>query len=177
MANATQKPKAWVTLLTNPEYVASKYCWTVLNAQNRGADSPATLALYRTMESVSDYPLIIMATDSLPQWARNALTKRGLRIIDVPHLSPAAGQHSGFDPSFVRFNDAWTKLRIFGLTEFERLILIDSDMVFLRGMDELFDYELPGKDWIAAAPACVCNPFQIAHYPEDWYVVHHPYSI
>jgi alpha-N-acetylglucosamine transferase len=122
------------------------------------------------MESVSDYPLIIMATDSLPQWARNALTKRGLRILDVPHLSPAAGQHSGFDPSFVRFNDAWTKVRIFGLTEFERLILIDSDMVFLKGMDELFDYELPGKDWIAAAPACVCNPFQIAHYPEDWYV-------
>ena len=111
-----------------------------------------------------------MATDSLPQWARNALTKRGLRILDVPHLSPASGQHSGFDPSFVRFNDAWTKLRIFGLTEFERLILIDSDMVFTRGMDELFDYKLPGDDWIAAAPACVCNPFEIAHYPEDWYV-------
>ena len=25
MTNPTQKPKAWVTLLTNPEYVASKF--------------------------------------------------------------------------------------------------------------------------------------------------------
>lgn len=124
--------------------------------------------MYRTLESVSDYPLVIMATETLPQWARTALDLQGLRIIDVPHLSPVAGQHTGFDPSFARFNDAWTKMRVFGLTEFERIILIDSDMVFLRGMDELFDYELPGDNWIGAAPACVCNPFKIAHYPEDW---------
>jgi hypothetical protein len=58
---------------------------------------------------------------------------------------------------------------VFGLEQFERVILIDADMIFLRGMDELFDLEL--KDgWIGAAPACVCNPFKIADYPTDWYV-------
>lgn len=110
-----------------------------------------------------------MATDSLPPWARKILTEQQhLEIIDVPHLSPAAGQHPGFDGHFARFDDAWSKLQVFGLTQYERLIMIDSDMIFLKEMDELFDMELPGKDWIAAAPACVCNPFKIADYPKDW---------
>jgi alpha-N-acetylglucosamine transferase len=110
-----------------------------------------------------------MATENLPLWSREVLTKMGLEIIDIPHLAPAAGQHAGFEGGhFARFDDTWTKLRVFGLTQYERLILIDSDMIFLRGMDELFDMELPGRDWIAAAPACTCNPFKIADYPKDW---------
>ena len=91
-----------------------------------------------------------------------------MEIVDIPHLSPKQGQHPGFDPTFVRLNDAWTKLRVFGLEGYERLVLIDSDMIFTRGMDEIFDLELPGDDWIGAAPACVCNPFKIEHYPADW---------
>ena len=123
-----------------------------------------------TLRAVSAYPLIVMATESLPKSSRNIITRQGIQIVDVDHLVPAAGQHPGFDASFSRFNDIWTKLRVFGLTQFERVILIDSDMIFCRGMDELFDMPLPGRDWIAAAPACVCNPFQIADYPADWYV-------
>jgi alpha-N-acetylglucosamine transferase len=109
-----------------------------------------------------------MATDSLPASCKDVLRGEGLRVINVEHLSPAEGQHGGFDAKFNRFNDAWTKLAVFGLTEFERIILVDADMLFLRPMDELFDLQLPGDDWIAAAPACVCNPFKIPTYPSDW---------
>jgi alpha-N-acetylglucosamine transferase len=126
------------------------------------------LVLNRTLQAVSKYPLVIMATDTLPASSRDVLQRSGLRIVDVDHISPAEGQHSGFDTSFNRFNDAWTKLAVFGLTEFEKIILIDSDMLVLQSMDELFDMKLPGEDWIAAAPACVCNPFKIEHYPADW---------
>jgi alpha-N-acetylglucosamine transferase len=126
------------------------------------------LAVYRTLKAVSKYPLIVMATDTLPAASRRLIKDAGLTIVDIPHLSPATGQHAGFDPTFVRLNDAWTKLQVFGLTQYERLILIDADMIFLRPMDELFDLELPGDDWIGAAPACICNPLKIAHYPSDW---------
>lgn len=37
-------------------------------------------------------------------------------------------------------------------------------------MDEIFDMPLPGLDWIAAVPACICNPFKVKNYPKDWYV-------
>lgn len=127
------------------------------------------MTVHYTLRAVSAYPLVVLATDTLPQSSRDLINDAGMDIIDVPHLAPAAGQHAGFDPSFARFNDAWTKLAVFGLEQFERVILIDADMIFLRGMDELFDLEL--KDgWIGAAPACVCNPFKIADYPTDWYV-------
>jgi len=128
----------------------------------------AVLVLYRTLRAVSSYPLVVIATDTLPELSRRAISDAGLDIIDISHLSPAAGQHPGFDPTFSRLDEAWTKLRIFSLSQYERIILIDSDMIFLRQMDELFDLELPGPDWIAAVPACVCNPLNISHYPPDW---------
>jgi alpha-N-acetylglucosamine transferase len=126
------------------------------------------LTMYRTLRAVSSYPLIVMVTDTLPESSRNIIRRTGIDVVPVAHITPALGQHPGFDPTFVRLNDAWTKLRIFGLTEYDRLVLIDSDMIFLRGMDEVFDLELPGDDWIGAAPACVCNPLKLAHYPKDW---------
>lgn len=127
------------------------------------------LTVNYTLKAVSSYPLLVMATESLPPSSRAIIQKQGMEIIDVPHLSPQGDKHPGFDPTFVRLNDAWTKLRVWSLTDYERVVLIDSDMIFLRGMDEIFEMDLE-SGWIAASPACICNPFKIAHYPEDWYV-------
>lgn len=90
-----------------------------------------------------------------------------MEVYEIPPLVPEG--HDGFDPKFARFADTWTKLQVFSVQGYDRLILIDADTIFLRGMDELFTMALP-EDWIAAAPACTCNPFKFAHYPEDWYV-------
>lgn len=46
-------------------------------------------------------------------------------------------------------------------------MLIDSDMIIRKNMDELFDIGLE-RDWIAAAHVCACNPRKFAHYPRDW---------
>jgi alpha-N-acetylglucosamine transferase len=110
-----------------------------------------------------------MATTTLPISSRTILERAGLEIVDVTPITPAPGAHPGFDAHFARFADTWTKLRAFGMTEYERIILIDSDMIFTREMDELFDLDMP-SDWVGAAPACTCNPFKISHYPKDWYV-------
>lgn len=126
------------------------------------------LVLHRTIRSVSKYPLVVMATAALPEPSRAVLRDVGIDIVDVDHLEPAEGQHPGFDAKFNHFHEIWTKLAVFSLTDYDRVILIDSDMLFLRPMDELFDLVLPGDDWIAAAPACVCNPLKIPHYPTDW---------
>ena len=53
----------------------------------------------------------------------------------------------------------------------QRVVMLDSDMIVMRNMDELMELDLP-SDWIAAAHACACNPRKLAHYPEDWWASH-----
>ncbi|WFC94700.1 hypothetical protein MBRA1_001334 [Malassezia brasiliensis] len=74
--------------------------------------------------------------------------------------------------AFARFTNVWTKLRAFELTEYERVVLVDSDMLVCRNMDELMDMPLgtPEHPAIAAGFACTCNPNRIPTYPTDWCV-------
>lgn len=49
----------------------------------------------------------------------------------------------------------------------QRVVMMDSDMIVMRNMDELMELDLP-SDRISAAHACACNPRKLAHYPADW---------
>lgn len=78
-----------------------------------------------------------------------------------------------------RFYDCWSKLVPFSLTEYERIVQLDSDMLVLQNMDELMDLELDppsmegtGDRVFAASHACVCNALKKPHYPKSWYVCH-----
>lgn len=147
----------WTTLLTNTAYL------------------PGLLTLdYSLKRSKSAYPLIVLYTDGLPSEAHDALNRRGIQKRLVHYLLPEAGNDYSNDP---RFYDCWTKMAPFGLTEYERVVQLDSDMLVLRNMDELMDIELDppemegkGNRVFAASHACVCNPLKKKHYPADWYV-------
>ncbi|KAI6132726.1 glycosyltransferase family 8 protein [Pisolithus croceorrhizus] len=140
---------AYVTLLTKSSYF------------------PAVLVLDYTLRSVgSCYPLVVMVTASLPQECRYVLTGRGIRLRDIANLEALEGVHS-LAHHDTRFHDTWTKLRVFELVEFKRVVLLDADMIVMRNMDELFDIELPA-DTIAATHVCACNPRRLPHYPSDW---------
>ncbi|KAF7339366.1 hypothetical protein MSAN_02150500 [Mycena sanguinolenta] len=148
---------AYVTLLTKVSYLAG------------------TLVLwYGLQESQSAYPLVVMVTPELEQDARNVLEKFGIRMIEVQSLLPEDGVHK-LSESDKRFHDTWTKLRqaisvadgVFWLIEFDRVVLLDSDMVVKKNIDDLMTMELP-KGGIAAVHVCACNPRKFAHYPPDW---------
>ncbi|GAA6004904.1 hypothetical protein JCM10207_008447 [Rhodosporidiobolus poonsookiae] len=142
--------KCWATLLTRTNYL-------------QGA-----LVLHHSLvKSGSKYPLVVFATPELPQIARDILTQRGIPIRDIEFLSPPADQKKELDNHDARFHDTWTKLRVFELEEFERLVLLDSDMLVVRNMDELMEMPLE-EGWIAAAHACTCNPKKLSHYPKHW---------
>ncbi|GAA5937422.1 glycosyltransferase family 8 protein [Sporobolomyces koalae] len=141
--------KAWVTLLTKTSYLQG------------------CLVLHHTLERVgSKYPLVVFATPELPQEAREVLQRKGIRVRDIKYLEPPKDGKE-LDQHDHRFADTWTKLRCFEMTEYDRVVMLDSDMVVTRNMDELMEMSLePG--WIAAAHACTCNPKKLAHYPSDW---------
>lgn len=115
----------------------------------------------------SKYPLVAMVTplDSrLPQEYRDVLAQAGCIVREIKYLVPEGGGYTGVEARFV---DSWTKLRAFGLSEYERLVLIDSDMLARKNMDELLDMPLD-EGWIAGSHVCTCNPLRIPHYPSSW---------
>jgi len=133
----------------------------------KNAYLPGALVVEQCLRSVgSRYPLVAMVTSTLPQEARDVLRKRGIKVKDVDPLHPGDSVHQ-LAAHDSRFADTWTKLRGFSLSEYDRVVLLDSDMIVMRNMDELMDLELP-EGWIAAVHACACNPRKLAHYPADW---------
>ncbi|KAL9082132.1 MAG: hypothetical protein Q9159_006697 [Coniocarpon cinnabarinum] len=158
MASAHEAPplrKAWVTLITNTDYL------------------PGLLVLnHSLLRTGTRYPLVALYTDALSLDAHRVLDRRAIPKRRVQALSPRISRSYGDDP---RFADVWTKLSIYELVEFDRVVLLDSDMLVRRNMDELMDLPLDGPDMkgrgkraLAACHACVCNPLKKLHYPPDW---------
>ncbi|KAF8912780.1 nucleotide-diphospho-sugar transferase [Gymnopilus junonius] len=145
--------------------MGSKYAYVTLLTKNSYLAGVLVLDLCLRMVD-SKYPLVVMVTPSLPEEAKAVIHKRHILTREVKILRPPEGKHTlAADDS--RFADTWTKLRGFELEEFSRIVLLDSDMIVLKNMDELMLLDLP-HDHIAAVHVCSCNPRDIIHYPLDW---------
>ncbi|CZT44233.1 related to galactinol synthase [Rhynchosporium secalis] len=152
---ATESKRVWTTLITNTKYLSG------------------LLTLdYSLKKHSSKYPLVALYTDAFPREGHAVLAACGIPSQKVEYLLPKAGRDYSNEP---RFYDCWTKLTPFSLTEYDRVVQLDSDMLVMQNMDELMEMELDGPEMegkgkrvFAAGHACVCNPLKKVHYPENW---------
>lgn len=139
---------AWVTLLTQPNYLIG------------------VRALARSLAlSNSRYPLVVMVTANIDADARALLEQDGCVVTEVAPLRPRPQLQESY--ANARFAEVWTKLAAWTLTDYARVAFLDADMLVTQNMDELFDLPL-NSGTIAACHACRCNPERIASYPADW---------
>ncbi|RMJ21410.1 Glycosyl transferase family protein [Aspergillus sp. HF37] len=151
----TDSTKVWTTLITNTAYL------------------PGLLTLdYSLRRAGSQYPLLVLYTDSFPAEGHAALDARAIPKRRVPYLLPTVPKEYTND---VRFYDCWSKLTPFSLVEYDRVVQLDCDMLVLQNMDELMHLPLDppllagtGQRVFAACHACLCNPLNKRHYPDDW---------
>jgi inositol 3-alpha-galactosyltransferase len=157
--NPSSRPvqkRAWVSLLTRASYLPG----AILLADSLKANK-------------SKYPLLILITPSFPTHLLSTLNREAAltnsSLLMIESLTPPS-HNKPTSLIASRFEDTWTKLRVFELYKygFERLVFLDADMLVLRNMDEIFDVCLPGKDWIAANHACVCNLDSDSWAPKNW---------
>lgn len=138
--------RAWVTLLTRASYL------------------PGVLLLHYSLQRVkSAYPLVVIATPSLESSAIDALRALAIDVVPIEPLLPLV-------PVTViaeRFQDTWSKLRACGLPGYERIGLIDGDMLLFQNMDDLLEAPLPAG-WAAAVHTCLCNWTRDAWATDDW---------
>lgn len=95
----------------------------------------------------------------------DSLAERAIPTLQIPTLTPV----TSYSVTESRFNATWSKVNIFRLDQFERIAVLDGDMLVLKNMDELMDVPI-SDDGLAACHACVCNPRRLSYYPSTWYV-------
>jgi inositol 3-alpha-galactosyltransferase len=145
---------AYTTLITRASYLAG------------------VVILARTLKKHgSKYPLVVFYTRSLAESAVRALkleaTKSNLILRQCEPLLPRREITTFLIAK--RFEDTWTKLRVFELTDYDTVCYLDADMAIFRSMDDIFDKvsDLP-SDWLAANHTCVCNLDGDEWAPVDW---------
>ncbi|XP_078448140.1 putative glucuronosyltransferase PGSIP8 [Wolffia australiana] len=97
----------------------------------------ATRVMLRSIAKLNaDADLLVIASHDVPlQWQRTMKVEDGIKVVTVKNMrNPYEGQ-GNFDP---RFKLTLNKLYAWSLIEYERVVMIDSDNIFLQRADELF---------------------------------------
>ena len=115
--------RAYVTLLSSKNYL------------------PGVVVLHRSlMVSESRYPLYCMLSVSIDEETEQILEREGIRCIRLLH-SAVTGNINPVGQGFSPWNYTFDKLLIWGLTQFEKIVFLDCDMLILRNIDGLFEHE------------------------------------
>jgi len=144
MADVSEEPaarrRAWVTLLTNESY------------------AKGVMVLHRALVAVgSQFPLLVMVTDGVPQAVKASLESEGCELVRVKPLQLPRGRGGPPQYECAHFAECWLKLRMWEWElEFEQLVYLDADMLPLQNMDELLKELLCQQPALAAVPECSC---------------------
>jgi inositol 3-alpha-galactosyltransferase len=147
-----------------------KYAYTTLIT--RASYLAGVVILAHTLKKHgSKYPLVVFYTSTLSSKAIHTLTLESKKSNLILHKCDPLLPRKDIKPLLIakRFQDTWTKLRVFSLTDYDKVCYLDADIAIFRPMDQIFENvsDLP-KDWLAANHTCVCNLDHDSWAPEDW---------
>lgn len=97
-------------------------------------------ALAASIRRVSSVPLIVMCTEEADQSLLEGDNMIVREVTPIKNPNPLPGAQD-------RFLYTFTKLNIFAMTDWDRLVFVDADAILLQNIDELF-----AIDEFAAAP-------------------------
>lgn len=147
--------RTYATLVTRPSYLAG-----------------AVILAFSLRKHGSQYPLLVIYTQSLTELCVSVLKSEcsNLNIVlrEVNSLQPPNADSNVLIAQ--RFQDTWTKLRVFQpeVSNCEEVCFLDADIMIRKNMDDIFNTKLPGENWVAAAHACVCNLDNDPWAPVNW---------
>ena len=120
--------KAYFTLLSTMSYL------------------PGVITLAESLKQVKAAPpLIVGLSASMPAEAEALLESKALDFLRLPSDSPLASMP---DQAQHHWTNTFDKIYFFGLTQFKKIVYLDSDMIVLNNIDDLF--EKPHMSAVAA---------------------------
>lgn len=82
-----------------------------------------------------DIPFLIIVPPHVSEAKRKILSAEGATVIEVPLLNPTNWTASPGEPRWI---DQFTKLRLFELTQYDRILYMDTDMLLTKPLDSIF---------------------------------------
>ncbi len=82
-----------------------------------------------------DIPFIVMVNHNVSEWKRERLRMDGAEVREIGAIQPS----KGVAPGEPRWWDQFSKLRLWTLTDFDRILYLDSDMLLMRTLDAIWE--------------------------------------
>lgn len=100
---------------------------------------PAAIILDRNLKELhSHFPLYVMVTENIFDQVVNYLNKENIKYIKVPVIEYSITTKEAMNNK--RLETVASKVNVFSLTNFDKVVYLDIDSFFLKTVDELFDY-------------------------------------
>ena len=113
--------KTYITLLSTEDYLIG------------------VLALNISLRTVgAEYSLLVMLSHGISELTERKLHKIGLQTIRIPNtieIDSTINQEKGY----THWSNTFDKLYLWNLTDFDKLVFLDSDMMVCKNIDHLFD--------------------------------------
>lgn len=118
--------QAFITLLSTIEYL------------------PATILLNEDLKRVkSKYPLVIAVTDNIYDEVKNILNEANClveKIHRIEYSSKTIEELKSVPKEYCSVLNTASKIELFQLVQYDKLIYLDADVKILQNIDDLFDY-------------------------------------
>lgn len=120
-----EKKYAFVTVLTTDDYLIG------------------VLSLNEALKRVnSKYPFVVVVNNNVKEETIKKMSDLGIAVKKVKSIDiPEGVLDKNEGTNYTRWNNTFDKLRIFSLTEFDKIVCLDSDMYIRENIDELFEQE------------------------------------
>lgn len=141
---------AYVTLLSSVDYI------------------PGVIILNKNLQELqSQYPLYVMITDNIYDKVIKYLEKEHINCLKVPTIEYPPVTLENMNNK--RLETIASKINVFGLNQFDKVVYLDADSFFIKNIDELFTFPdgalyddgTPGRGFCGLFVCCPrCHPLE-----------------
>jgi len=89
----------------------------------------------KNTRSRKEIPFLVIVTPDISAWKRKLLQREGATVIFAERLSLG---DDWIEPMAERWKDVMMKLRLFELTDYDKILFLDADTYLLRPLDRIF---------------------------------------
>lgn len=114
-----------------------KYCYvTVLTTQSY---LEGCRILYKSLQAtMPKYPFVVVCPDNIPKNVTDCLTQLGISYHLAENLNADILSRENQNQYW---NHTLFKIKVFDLTQYDKIVFLDTDMIVLSNLDHLFDLE------------------------------------